>query len=161
GILVRELAALYLAFLAGQPSPLPEPPLQYADCAVEQRRALQGAALTAEHAYWREQLAGAPAVTQLPTDRPRPALQRFHGSHIQAPLSPELVRAVTAAGYGTGVTLFMSLLAALDALLLRYSGQEDLVVGSPIAGRNRTEVEGVIGLFLNTLALRVDLSGDS
>ncbi|HZF08985.1 MAG TPA: amino acid adenylation domain-containing protein, partial [Thermoanaerobaculia bacterium] len=160
GVFVRELAALYVAFLAGRPSPLPELPLQYADFAVWQRDGLQGEALETEYAYWKEQLAGVPAVTQFPTDRPRPALQRFQGSHLQLPLSPELVRAVSVASRAASVTLFMSLLAALDVLLLRYGGQDDLVVGSPIAGRNRTELEGVIGLFLNTLALRVDAAGD-
>ncbi|HSU83995.1 MAG TPA: condensation domain-containing protein, partial [Thermoanaerobaculia bacterium] len=153
-ILVRELAALYDAFVAGRPSPLAELPVQYADFAVWQRRWLRGAALSRQLDYWRLQLAGAPAGLDLPTDFPRPAVQTFNGAirSAELPLADlsELCRR-------EGVTLFMVLLAGLDVLLSRYSGQEDVLVGSPVANRNRVETEGLIGFFVNTLVLRLRL----
>jgi len=157
GVFVRELAALYAAFLAGRPSPLPELPIQYADFAVWQRQMLQGDRLAAEAGWWRERLAGAPPVLALPADRPRPAVQRFRGRSQQGRIP---ARGLEALGNESGATAFMILLAALDTLLARYSGQLDLVVGSPIAGRTRVETEPLIGLFLNTLALRADLAGE-
>ncbi|HTQ80190.1 MAG TPA: amino acid adenylation domain-containing protein, partial [Thermoanaerobaculia bacterium] len=159
GILAREVAALYQARLAGLPSPLPALPVQYADFAVWQREWLSGAVLAEQLAYWQERLAGAPALLELPTDWPRPLVQRRRGGKLAFSLTEELTRGLVALSRRSGATLFMSLLAAFAALLERYSRQADLVVGSPIAGRTRTEIEGLIGLFLNTLALRVDLSG--
>jgi amino acid adenylation domain-containing protein len=159
GVLVRELAALYASCAAGAPAPLPELPMQYADYAVWQREFLRGAELERQLAYWRKQLAGAPPVLDLPTDRPRPPAQSFRGRTQTFALSHELSAALQALSRREGVTLFMTLLAAFQTLLARYSGQEDLVVGTPIAGRQRLETEGLIGLFVNTLVLRARLSG--
>jgi amino acid adenylation domain-containing protein len=159
-ILLQELSACYEAHLAGKPCALPALPLQYADFAVWQRGWLQGEVLKSPLAYWTEQLRGAPPVLELPTDRPRPALQAFTGASQRVLLPRALAEALQALSRQEGATLFMTLLAAFTTLLWRYSGQEDIVVGSPIAGRNRTEIEGLIGLFVNTLALRTDLSGN-
>jgi hypothetical protein len=160
GILFRELSTLYQAFAAGRPSPLPEPALQYADFVRWQRQWLQGEALASLVAYWRRQLAGAPSFLRLPTDRPRPQDQTFRGAmtafELPLPLQETLVRL----GKSQGATLFMVLFAAYAVLLYRYTGQEDLVVGAPIANRNRAEFEGLIGFFVNTLVLRVRLSGE-
>ncbi len=158
-VLIREMAALYEAFSAGRPSPLPELPIQYADYAVWQRSHLQGEALAAEVAWWRRRLAGLTSL-QLPADRPRPPVETFRGRRRPAGLSGGLTGALHELGRGEGVTLFMTLLAAFQTMLLRYSGQTDLAVGSPIANRNRSETEEVIGFFANTLVLRTDLSGD-
>ncbi|HLK56986.1 MAG TPA: amino acid adenylation domain-containing protein, partial [Chthonomonadaceae bacterium] len=160
GILVRELTTFYRAFAAGSSSPLPDLPIQYADYAAWQRGWLDGEELERQVAYWRGHLAEAPSLLELPTDRPRPALQTFRGEIERYELSPELTQGIKALGQNEGATLFMTLLAAFQTLLSRYSHQEDIVVGTPIANRTRAEVEGVIGLFLNTLALRGDLSGD-
>ena len=160
GVLVRELGALYRAFAAGQPSPLPPLPVQYADYAVWQRQWLQGERLEEQIAYWRDRLAGAPAVLDLPHDRPRPAIQRFQGAKLPFWLGADALPGLSRLQRGSQVTLFMVLLAGYQMLLSRLSGQEDLVVGSPVAGRGRREVEGLIGFFINTLALRGDLSGD-
>jgi amino acid adenylation domain-containing protein len=159
GLLLRELTALYDAFAVGRPSPLPELPLQYADFAVWQRAWLQGPVLNAQLAYWRRQLAGLPAL-QLPTDRPRPPVQAFRGAFQPLQLPPALTAALKALSQREGTTLFMTLLAAFKTLLFRYTGQDDVVVGSPIAGRTRAEIEGLIGFFVNSLVLRTDLSGD-
>jgi amino acid adenylation domain-containing protein len=160
GVLVKEVAALYEAFAEGRPSPLVELDIQYADFAVWQREWLQGDVLEGQLSYWREQLQGAPAVLELPTDRPRPPVQTFRGAHEQFELEAGLTDALRALSRREGVTLFMTLLAAWQALLARYSGQTDVVVGSPIANRNRRETESLIGFFVNTLVLRTDLSGD-
>ncbi|HWW77567.1 MAG TPA: condensation domain-containing protein, partial [Pyrinomonadaceae bacterium] len=154
GVMVREIVALYGAFHEGRPSPLPELPVQYADYALWQRRWLQGEVLDAQMSYWREQLAGAPVVLELPTDRPRPSMQTHRGAQLPLMLPEKLSESVKALGRREGVTLFMTLLAAWQTLLARYSGQEDVVVGTPIANRNRAEVEPLIGFFVNTLALR-------
>ncbi|MFL6196132.1 MAG: amino acid adenylation domain-containing protein, partial [Thermoanaerobaculia bacterium] len=159
GILVREVAALYPAFAAGRPSPLPEPAVQYADFALWQRSWLQGEVLEGEIAFWRGQLAGLPPLLELPTDRPRPAARSYRGASRPASLPAGLVRQAEALARREGSTLFMVLLAAFQSLLGRYSGQDDLAVGSPVAGRNRIETEGLIGFFVNTLVLRGDLSG--
>ena len=159
GVLIREVAALYQAFSTGEPSPLPELPIQYADFAVWQRQWLQGEVLEAQLAYWKQQLADIP-VLELPTDRPRPAIQTSRGAHQSLELSQTLTEALKALSRQEGVTLYMTLLAVFKALLHRYTGQDDIVVGSPIANRNRTEIEGLIGFFVNTLVLRTDLSGD-
>ncbi|HZI02913.1 MAG TPA: condensation domain-containing protein, partial [Archangium sp.] len=159
-ILIREVAALYLAFAAGEPSPLSEPPVQYADYAAWQREWLRDEALEAQLAYWREQLAHAPQALVLPTDKPRPAVQTYRGALHTVMLPVELSRAVTALSQQEGATPFMVFLAAFQALLSRYSGQQDISVGSPIAGRTHADTEGLIGFFVNTLVLRTRLEGD-
>ncbi|HYG65291.1 MAG TPA: condensation domain-containing protein, partial [Thermoanaerobaculia bacterium] len=153
GIFLRELTALYGGL------EVPEPPVQYADFAVWQRAWLQGNVLEAQLGYWRQRLAGAPARLILPTDRPRPVVETHRGDSRPLDLTPALARSVSALARREGATPFMVLLAAFAALLGRYSGQDDVVVGSPIAGRNRRETESLIGLFVNTLALRVELTG--
>ncbi len=159
GILVEELMTLYEAFSQGQPSPLPELPIQYADFAVWQRDWLQGEVLETQLSYWKRQLNDLP-VLQLPTDRPRPAIATYRGACQPFALPEELLTALKALSQREGVTLFMVLLAAFKVLLHRYSGQEEIVVGSPIAGRTRVELEGLIGFFVNTLVLRTTLAGD-
>jgi amino acid adenylation domain-containing protein len=159
-VLVREVGTLYRAFALGEPAALPELPIQYADYAVWQRSWLRGEVLAEQVAYWRERLAGAPALLRLPTDRPRPAVQRFRGARVEAWLPPELRFALRAPGQRQGTTLFMVLLAAFTALLRRHTGADDFVVGTPTANRGRAELEGLIGFFVNTLVLRADLSGD-
>ena len=159
-VLMRELMALYEAFSQGDPSPLKELPIQYADYAVWQREWLQGEQLEAQLAYWKQQLSGAPAVLALPTDRPRPAVPSYQGANDSLALPKQLSEQLRALSQREGVTLYMTLLAAFQTLLMRYSGQEDIVVGSPIAGRTRAETESLIGFFLNTLVLRTSLSGD-
>ncbi len=159
-ILLRELSALYAAFLEGRPSPLPELPVQYADFALWQRRWLAGDALERQLASWRRILAGAPSSLALPTDRPRPAVPTYSGGRRPFHLGPAETGPLQDLARRDGWTFFMLLLAAFQALLSRSSGQEDVVVGSPIANRTRLETEGLIGFFTNTLALRLDLSGD-
>jgi amino acid adenylation domain-containing protein/non-ribosomal peptide synthase protein (TIGR01720 family) len=159
GILNRELTSLYRAFHEGQPSPLLELPIQYPDFARWQRGWLSGDALEAQLAYWRRALAGAPAAIDLPTDRPRPPLQSHRGGQLRFSLGRELTRALQALARREGATLFMTLLAAYDVLLHRYTGQGEIVVGSPIAGRTRAETEPLLGFFLNTLVLRTRVSG--
>ncbi|MBZ4422336.1 amino acid adenylation domain-containing protein [Myxococcus sp. RHSTA-1-4] len=154
GILLRELGALYPAFSAGSPSPLPELSVQYADYATWQRGWLRGETLEAELGWWKARLAGAPGVMELPFDRPRPAVQSHRGAHLVQRLPLALQEAVRELGRREGVTPFMVLLAAFDALLFRYAGQEDIVVGTDVAGRSRREVEGLIGFFINQLVLR-------
>ncbi|MEW5983048.1 MAG: non-ribosomal peptide synthase/polyketide synthase [Acidobacteriota bacterium] len=158
-VFVRELAALYTAAVRRTPVTLPPLPIQYGDFAVWQRQWLQGDVLAAQLAYWRAHLEGIPPLLELPTDRPRPAVQTFRGSSCPVEFDPGLTRDLTALSQRAGVSLFMTLLAAFAALLGRYSGTDDLVVGSPIANRNRSETEGLIGFFVNTLALRIDLAG--
>jgi amino acid adenylation domain-containing protein len=160
GILVREMATLYVAFCAGGSSPLPALPIQYADFAQWQRQWLQNEVLETQIAYWKQQLAGAPAFIDLPADHPRPVAQTFRGAHQSLVLQRHVREGVKALSRQEGVTQFMVLLAAFAVLLCRYSGQDDLVVGTPIANRNRLETEGLIGFFVNTLVLRTDLSGN-
>jgi amino acid adenylation domain-containing protein len=160
GVLRRELSTLYAAYREGRESPLPELAVQYADYAVWQREQLAGEVLDRHLAYWKERLAGAPELLELPTDRPRPAVQTYRGAHEGITLPGELLDRLEAVGRGEGATPFMTLLAAFQVLLGRYGGSDDVVVGSPISGRTRREVEELIGLFLNTLVLRTDLSGD-
>ena len=159
-VLVREVAALYGALLAGKPAPLPPLPVQYADFAVWQRSWLRGAALDAELGYWRACLEGAPGLLELPTDRPRPAVASAHGRNRLLHWPESLSGALRALARREGVTLFMVLLAGLSALLARLTGQDDVVVGAPIANRRRREVEGLIGFFVNSLALRTSLGDD-
>ena len=160
GILFRELSVLYQAFSNGEPSPLPDPHLQYADFAGWQRQWFQGKTLAGQLSYWMKQLEGAPAFTGLTTDRPRPPVQTYRGSWQTLSLSEELTRRLKSLCRSEGVTLFMTLLAGFNAMLHRYTGQEDLVIGSPIAGRTKVETEGIIGFFVNTLVLRTNLSGE-
>ncbi len=164
GVLVRELGALYAAFRTGRPSPLPEPALQYADFAVWQREWLLGGELEAQLTYWRRRLAGAPDLLALPFDRPRTAPLDSRGGIVSRRLPAELARRLRALGReGNGrtpATFFMVLLAAWSAFLSRFCGQDEVVVGSPIANRRQRELENLIGFFVNTLALRTDLSGD-
>jgi amino acid adenylation domain-containing protein len=159
-VLTREIAALYEAFSAGEPSPLPELPIQYADFAHWQREWLQGEVLEAQLSYWGERLADAPPLLDLPTDRPRPAIQTYRGACESLTLPPYLVEPLRALSQREGVTLFMTLLGAFQVLLHRYTAQDDIVVGSPVAGRTRIETEGLIGFFINRLVLRTDLSGN-
>ena len=158
-VLYRELGALYSGFAAGRPSPLAELPIQYADFAQWQRQWLQGDTLERQVSYWKRQLQDLPAL-ELPTDRPRPAVQSYRGARQSIVLPQELTEALKAFSQRERVSLFMTLLAAFKILLYRYSAQSDIAVGIPIAGRNRVEVEGLIGFFVNTLVLRTELSGN-
>ncbi len=160
GIFSRELAALYAAFSQGRPSPLPELPVQYADFAVWQRRRLEGEGLHEQLDYWRRQLAEVPPL-ELATDRPRPPVQRFEGAKQPFSLSPELSADLKDLAQRQGVSLFMTLLAGFAALLARYSGQEDFAVGTFAGNRNRTELEGLIGFFINSLVLRLRPAGEA
>ncbi|TCP59201.1 amino acid adenylation domain-containing protein [Tumebacillus sp. BK434] len=154
GVLARELSALYSS------RSLESLPVQYADFAVWQREWLQGAVLERQLGYWREQLGGNLPLLQLPADRPRPAVRTYHGAGHRMTLAAGLSQAIHALCKQEGVTLFMTLLTAFKTLLHRYSGLQDILVGSPVAGRNRAEIEGLIGFFVKTLVLRSDLSGD-
>jgi amino acid adenylation domain-containing protein len=158
GLWAREVEALYTAFATGRPSPLAEPPVQYADFAAWQRGWLAGEELAVQLGYWRERLAGAPPFLDLPADHPRPPLQTFRGEWEILPVPAALAAELRALGQTHNASLFMVLLAGFQLLLSRWSGQEDVLVGSPIAGRV-PEVENLIGCFLNTLVLRTDLSG--
>ncbi|MBW4417923.1 MAG: amino acid adenylation domain-containing protein [Myxacorys californica WJT36-NPBG1] len=159
GVLVRELGTLYTAFANEQPSPLADLPLQYADFADWQRNWLQGDVLESQLTYWRQQLENLPAL-DLPTDRPRPPVQQYRGATRSLELSADLSHALESLSQDSGVTLFITLLAAFQTLLCRYTGQTDIAIGSPIANRNRSEIEGLIGFFVNSLVMRTDLSGD-
>ena len=160
GIFVREVAALYEAFTRGLPSPLPELAIQYADYAEWQHRRLAGGVLERDLAYWKRQLTGAPDLLALPTDRPRPPVQSYRGANFAFALTAELTQSLRELSRREGATLFMTLLAAFDVLLQRHTGQDDIMVGTPVAGRQQEETEGLIGLFINMLVLRADLSGD-
>lgn len=160
GVLFRELNTLYQAFSHGEPPKLPELPIQYADFAVWQRQYLQAKALENELSYWKQQLKGAPTLLQLPTNRPRPTIQTFVGKTQTFVLSKTLTNSLHTLSQQTEVTLFMTLLAAFKTILFRYTGQEDILVGSPIANRHRIELEKLIGFFINTLVLRTNLSGN-
>src|SRR5450631_156647 len=159
-LIAGELAALYEAFAQGLPLPLPELAIQYADFAVWQRQWMQGEVQEKQVEYWRSQLAGAPPVLELPMDHPRPAVQSHRGDVRTHVIPRDLVDRLRDLSRAEGATLFMALLAGFQLLLSRYSGQEDIVVGSSVAGRNYAEIETLIGFFVNTLAMRTDLSGD-
>ncbi|MBD2128007.1 non-ribosomal peptide synthetase [Microcoleus sp. ZQ-A2] len=166
-LLIRELAVVYETFSTQKPmlqpaklSPLPELPIQYADFADWQRKWLQGEVLETQLSYWKQQLGGDLPVLQLPSDRPRPIRQTFQGKSKSFVLSQRLSRAIASLASSEGATLYMTLLAAFKVLLYRYTGQEDILVGSPIANRNRTETEGLIGVFVNTLVMRTQLDGN-
>jgi amino acid adenylation domain-containing protein len=160
GVFVREVSALYQAFSTGRPSPLAALPIQYADFAAWQREWLQGEVLNAQLGYWKKQLAGAPALLDLPTDRPRPAVQTFRGGVQYIQISPELTNELKVLSRQAGATLYMTLLGVFVTLLSRYSGQENIVVGTSIANRNRREMESLIGFAVNTLVMRTDLAGN-
>ncbi|HBL29062.1 MAG TPA: non-ribosomal peptide synthetase, partial [Acidobacteria bacterium] len=159
-LLARELSALYGAFAERRPSPLREPAVGYGDVAAWWRHWLTGEVLERQLAFWRRRLAGAPALLELPTDRPRPARQSYRGTLRPVRLPAGLTAQAQAFARREGATLFMVLLAAFQALLARCGGQEDLAVGTPVAGRNRVEIENLIGFFVNTLVLRGDLRGE-
>jgi amino acid adenylation domain-containing protein len=160
GVLIREVAALYKAFLTGEPSPLPELTIQYVDYAYWQREWLKGEILESQLAYWKQQLRGNLPVLNLPTDYPRPTVSTFRGAR-QTLVLPEVLRGgIKELSQQEGVTLFMILLAAFKTLLFRYTHQDDILVGSPIANRNLAEIQGMIGFFVNTLVLRSNLSGN-
>jgi amino acid adenylation domain-containing protein len=160
GVFLRELGALYNAYSAGQPSPLAELPIQYGDYAVWQQDWLKGDVLEQQLAYWKEHLRGAPAVMELPTDRPRPPAQSYRGARESLLMPVALKQELAQFGSEEGVTLFMTLLAAFQLLLFRYVRQESLVTGIATAGRSSPEVQDLIGFFVNTLVLRTDVSGD-
>ncbi|MCC6416687.1 MAG: amino acid adenylation domain-containing protein, partial [Gemmataceae bacterium] len=159
-VLVRELAAAYEALLANRPPTLPPLPLRYADFSQWQCGWLQGAVLEGQLGYWTKRLAGSLPVLQLPVSRTRPKTQTFRGAVHRFALPLDLAKALEEVSRHEGVTPYMALLAAFVGLLHRYSGQEDILVGTPIANRNRAETEGIVGLFINTLVLRTDVSGD-
>jgi amino acid adenylation domain-containing protein len=159
GVLLREMTALYQAFHQGLPFPLPELPIQYADFAAWQRRWLQGEVLESQLAYWRSHLADLP-VLALPTDRPRPAVQSFRGRRLPFALPTEVLARHAARARPRGITSYMTLLTSLSALLHRITGQSGIVMGSPIANRNRLEIENLIGFFVNVLVLRTDVDGN-
>jgi amino acid adenylation domain-containing protein len=159
GIFWKELTVLYEVFATGKPSPLPDLSIQYADFAQWQLQCLRGEVLETQRTYWKQQLNGL-SILQLTMDRPHPAVQTLRGTRHSLALSPTLTRALKALSQQHGVTLFMTLLAAFQTLLHRYTRQDDIPVGTFIANRNRIEIEGLIGFFVNTLVLRTDLSGD-
>ncbi len=160
GILIREVGQLYDRLRRGDDTPLPPLPIQYADFAHWQRHWLQGETLDEEIDYWRNQLGDSENVLDLPTDRKRPSFQTTHGAHLAVRFSKELTDAINGLAGGENVTLFMTLLAAFQTLLFRYTHQDAIAVGSPIANRNQTETENLIGFFVNTLVLKSDLSGN-
>ncbi|MDM8557743.1 amino acid adenylation domain-containing protein [Candidatus Parabeggiatoa sp. HSG14] len=160
GVLIRELSTLYEAFSQGQASPLPPLPIQYVDFAHWQRQWLSGKVLEQQINYWKQQLAEIPALLELPTDHPRPPMQRFQGATYPLQLSTKLTAQLKSLSQQTGTTLFMTLLSAFATLLTRYTGSEDIVIGSPIANRTQSQTESLIGFFVNTLVLRIDLSNN-
>ena len=159
GLMVHEMMQLYTAFSQGQPSPLPDLAVQYADFAFWQRKWLSGKTLENQAAYWREQLKDAPAILEMPLDKPRPAYQTYNGSYKTFTLSSVTHKALNDLSRQQEATLFMTTLAAFQVLLMRWSGQEDFCIGSPIANRNRKETEAMLGFFINTLVLRSIVPG--
>ena len=159
-VLVGELNLLYAAYSRGEDSPLAELPVQYADYAQWQRGRLEAGAFDRDLSYWREALAGAPPALELPTDKPRPPARTGRGSRFSISLPAETGEAVRRLALASSATPFMVLLAAFQLLLAKHAGQREVVVGSPVAGRLRPELEGLIGFFVNTLALRADVSDD-
>ena len=158
GVLTRELGTLYRAYSQGQADPLPALTIQYADYAVWQRHWLAGEVLQTQSDYWEGTLAGAPAVLELPTDHPRPGQQDHTVAVVALELDEQLTRELKALSRRHGTTLFMTLLAGWAALMCRLSGQDDVVIGTPVANRNRAEIESLLGFFVNTLALRLEFS---
>jgi len=160
GVFIQELSSLYQAFIAGEPSPLAELPIQYADFAVWQRQWLSGKVLQNQLNYWQQQLAGAPELLQLPTDHPRPSAPTYRGTTQSFTLDTDLTQKLQTLSQESGTTLFMTLLAGFKILLQRYTNQDDIVVGTDVANRNQAEIEPLIGFFVNLLVLRTDLSGN-
>ncbi|MCA2577054.1 MAG: amino acid adenylation domain-containing protein, partial [Microcystis sp. M41BS1] len=158
GVFIQELTALYNAYIQGLSSPLNPLSIQYGDFTLWQRQWLQGEVLENQLNYWKKQLADAPTFLPLPTDKPRPAVQTFTGAYQEFQLSLELTQKLTELSQQQGVTMFMTLLAAYGILLYRYTGQSDILIGTPIANRNRREIESLIGFFVNTLVMRTDCS---
>ncbi|HEX8275247.1 MAG TPA: amino acid adenylation domain-containing protein [Longimicrobiaceae bacterium] len=159
-IFFMEWRLIYSAFISGQPVPLPELPVQYGDYAVWQREYMSGERLAAQVAHWREHLASAPAVLELPSDRPRPPFRTYNGGYFKPYVSPQLKAKLEAIAQREGVTLFILMLSVYYAQLFRYTGQEDLIIGTVEANRQREETEPLVGFFINTLALRASLRGD-
>jgi len=159
GLLSSELGALYRSYREGGDDPLPPLPIQYADYALWQRHWLRGEALEKQNDYWRRTLAGAPTLLELPTDRPRPAQQAFTGDRVPIALDAALTDALKALSRRHGMSLFMTVLAAWATVLSRLSGQAEVVVGTPVANRRRPELANLVGFFVNTLALRIEVSG--
>jgi amino acid adenylation domain-containing protein len=159
-VLVRDWSQLYNAYTQNQTPKLAKLPIQYPDFAAWQRNWLQGEVLEQQLAYWSDKLEGAPELLELPTDYPRPPVMRYFGQHQHSILGSELTRGIKQLSQQQGVTVFMTLLAAFNVLLFRYSGQTDLLVGSPIANRTQYQTEDLIGLFVNTLVLRTFVSGE-
>jgi hypothetical protein len=159
-VLEKELRAFYECFANNKPLSLSELPIQYADFAVWQRQWMQGEVLSNQLSYWANKLANATAILELPTDRPRPAIQSFHGAGLSRILPQPLCQSLKRLSQQNDATLFMTLLAAFKILLFRYTGQEEILVGTPIANRNHIETEGLMGFFLNTLVLRTNISGN-
>jgi amino acid adenylation domain-containing protein len=160
GVFEKELAALYDAFVRGEASPLTDLPLQYVDFTAWQQERLQGEILREQLEYWQKKLGGEMPTLELPTDRPRPAIQTYNGTFVSSAISKELTEGLKTLSQREGTTLFATLLGAFKVLLQRYTGDDDILVGVPIAGRNRAEIEGLIGFFVNALVMRTDLSGD-
>ncbi len=158
GIFFQELSHFYRAYAAGEPVTLPLLPIQYADFAVWQRNWLQGERLEELATYWKNQLEAIPPILELPTDHPRPPVQSFQGKTLRFSLNAELREQLTTLSQRTGGTLFMTLLASFTVLLARYSREDDLVVGTPIANRRHPSLESLIGFFVNTLVLRINVS---
>ncbi|MDY7023841.1 MAG: condensation domain-containing protein, partial [Cyanobacteriota bacterium] len=159
-IFIRELATIYTAYCQQQPSPLPQLSIQYADFAMWQREWLQGEVLEQQLSYWKNKLNGTLPILQLPTDFPRARIQTFQGANQTFEISKKITEQIRTLSQTEGVTLFILLLAVLKILLYRYTGLEDIIIGSPVANRNRKEIEGLIGFFINTLVLRSNLSGN-
>src|SRR5678816_2311930 len=159
-VLWQEFASLYSSFLRASAPALPPPRIQYADYAIWQRNWLQGDLMEKQLNYWREQLNGAPALLELPLDHSRPAIQSYRGARHSVEFPAALIEQLKVLGQSEGCTLFMTLLAGFQTVLSRYSGCEDLVVGTVMANRNRPELEGVIGCFANTLVLRTSFAGN-
>ncbi|MCP4378510.1 MAG: non-ribosomal peptide synthetase, partial [bacterium] len=159
-VLIREWSQFYSAYAQHEEPTLLPLSIQYTDYAAWQRDWLHGDVLEQQLTYWLEKLAGAPELLELPTDYPRPAVMRSQGTHVRRTLDPELTRGIQQFSRQQGVTVFMTVLAAFQVLLFRYSGQTDIVVGSPIANRTHRQTEDLIGFFVNTLALRAQLNGE-
>jgi hypothetical protein len=160
GVLVKEVSALYESYRRGAASPLAALPVQYADYAVWQREWLQGEVLEEQLTYWREQLGGELPVLELPADFPRPAVQSYRGAHVEFDFSGEVAAQLRLLSRTESTTMFMALLGAFAVLLARLSGQAEVVIGSPIAGRTHLELEPLLGFFINQLVLRIDLKGE-
>ncbi|MCI0665066.1 MAG: condensation domain-containing protein, partial [Acidobacteria bacterium] len=160
-LLVREIDELCRVLCGGLPSVLEELSIQYADFAIWERERLQGEVLESQLAYWKTQLAGAPTRPQLVADKPRPAIQGFHGARQSLQLSMELSEQIKELSRRENTTIFMTMLAALRGLLYRYTGEDDLCIGAPVSGRTQPETEGIIGCFVNTVVMRVNLNSNS